>query len=834
MRTTGLRLLALIVGGLGAAGLRGGPLALAPAEDPGAFPLVSEGSAATLVLDPATDPAVIRAADDLRADVASVTGVTPAREARLPGAARAFVLVGVAGRSPLLDQLAAGGKIDLRPLAGAWETYVIQTVSQPFPGIDQALVIAGSDRRGAIYGIYELSAAVGVSPWQWWADVPARKRDRLFLAAGTHRFGPPSVKYRGIFLNDEDWGLQPWAARTFEPESGGIGPKTYAKVFELLLRLKANTLWPAMHACTKPFNAFPENKRLAGQYGIVMGSSHAEPMLRNNVGEWTAAPGDYNYLANRDGVLRYWEQRVAENGRYENIYTLGMRGIHDSAMLGPTTDPGRIRTLERIFADQRALLARQVSADVARVPQLFCVYKEVLDLYRGGLRVPDDVTIVWSDDNFGYVRNFPPPAAPARAGGFGVYYHLSYLGRPLAYLWLGTTPPALIWEEMGKAYARGADRIWIANVGDLKPAEIGTEFFLEMAWDARRWQAGNLAGFLPEWAARTFGPENAAEIAAVLGDWYRLNFQRRPEHLQWWLPRGTPGPSALTDAEVQSRLDALAGLRERAEALRARVPGAQQAAFYELVYYPVVGSALANERFFEGERGHRAAAQAADDRLAAETRFFNEELAGGKWRGLMALEPADAQWSSMRLARWTPPAAPRVPVPSPAPGTYLAFDAADFSGNTPRPGAAWTVIPGLGRTGRAVAVLPATALSRRLADAASAPRLDYSVAFPAAGSFVLQVHLLPTHPVAGSALRVAVALDDAPAQLIAFDPGDGGPGWAQGVLNAVRVATAPLTVARGGAHTLHVYGLDPGVVLDRLVIDLGGLTPSYLGPPSPR
>ena len=242
-----------------------------------------------------------------------------------PGAPRTVVIAAVIGRSPLLDRLAADRKLDLAQLVGAWESFVIATVPQPLPGIDQALVTAGSDRRGAIFGLYELSAMIGVSPWHWWADVTPPKKNRLTAAAGTHRFDPSSVKYRGIFINDEDWGLQPWAAKTFEPETGDIGPKTYAKIFELLLRLKANTVWPGMHPTTRAFNHYPRNKEVADAYAIVMGSSHAEPMLRNNVDEWTAPKEDYNYLANWDGVLRYWEQRVAENGRFENIYPLGMR-----------------------------------------------------------------------------------------------------------------------------------------------------------------------------------------------------------------------------------------------------------------------------------------------------------------------------------------------------------------------------------------------------------------------------------------------------------------------------------------------------------------------------
>jgi hypothetical protein len=812
------------------------PALLASAPAPDDFPLVRDGRAASFALEASIDPAVTRAVEDVRSDIESVSGIKPAMEHSIPVASRgSLVLVGIVGQSAWLAQLGTAGRLELHALAGAWESFAIAVVPQPFPGVDQALVIAGSDRRGAIYGLYELSAAIGVSPWHWWDDLPPTKKSALSIAAGTHRFGPPSVKYRGLFLNDEDWGLQPWAAHTFEPASGGIGPKTYAKVFELLLRLKANTLWPAMHPGTKAFNAFPENKQLADRYGIVMGSSHAEPMLRNNVGEWTAPSADYNYPTNRSGVLRYWEQRVAENGRYENIYTLGMRGIHDSEMQGPKTDAERIRTIEQIFADQRALLARHVRSDVARVPQMFCAYKEVLDLYRQGLRVPDDVTIVWPDDNFGYIRNFATASERARRGGFGVYYHLSYLGRPLSYLWLCTTPPALIWEEMRKAYDHGADRIWIANVGDLKPAEIPAEFFLQMAWDIDRWRGDTLPGYLRDWATRSFGPENATGIAAALDDYYRFNFQRKPEHLQWWLPGQVPQPSTLTDAEVRARLDAFAGLHQRVDALRDRIPPDRRDAFYELVAYPMIGAALANERFFEGERGNLAAAEAADARLATKTSYFNKELAGGKWRGLMSLEPADAQWSSMRLARWTPPARARTPVPSPAAGTFISLNASRFSAQSPRKGAAWTLIPGLGRTGEAVTVLPSTFASVELADAArKAPRLDYAVEFPAAGSFTLYAHLLPTHPIAGAALRLAVALEDDAPQLVKLDVGDGEPAWAQGVLDGIRLATTQLTVNSPGTRTLRIYGLDPGVVLDKLVIDLGGLTPSYLGPPSAK
>ena len=434
------------------------------------------------------------------------------------------MLIGTLGQSPLIDRLVTDGRLEARQIRGKWESFLITTV-------DGSLVIAGSDRRGTAYGVFELSQAIGVSPWYWWADVAPAHRDNLFLPAGTREFGPPSVQYRGIFLNDEDWGLQPWAAKTFEPEVGNLGPKTYAKICELLLRLKANTLWPAMHDVSTAFNELPENKLVADRYGIVMGSSHCEPLLRNNVGEWPKDnPAAYNFLTNPQGVTQYWAERLQTNGKYENFYTIGMRGIHDGPMQGPRGEAQIVDTLNRIFTVQRGLLAKYVDPDPTQVPQIFCAYKEVLSYYRGSLRVPPDVTVVFPDDNFGYMRYFPTSEEiAARPGGFGAYYHISYLGYPLSYVWLNTTPPALIWEEMSKAYDHGLQKFWMLNVGDLKPGEIGIDFFLQMAWDINRWNLKTLPDYLKSFAADQFGSAPANGIAAVLADYYRLGFQRKPE-----------------------------------------------------------------------------------------------------------------------------------------------------------------------------------------------------------------------------------------------------------------------------------------------------------------
>ena len=787
-----------------------GSIAVPAAAD---FPLVHAGRAAVLVIAPEDHEVVRLAGDDLARDIAAVTGVTPAHAGRLPEAAAPAVVIGTLGRSPALDRLVESGRLDVSDLRGAWESFVIAALPAG-PDTPPLLVIAGSDRRGTAFGVYELSQQIGVSPWHWWADVAPERREELTVPAGTRRFGPPSVRYRGIFINDEDWSLQPWAATTFEPEHGGIGPKTYARVFELLLRLKANTLWPAMHECTAPFNGDPRNAALADRYGIVMGSSHAEPMLRNNVREWTAPKPDYSYVTNRAGVLAYWEERARTNGRYEGIWTLGMRGIHDSGIQGARTDAERIAVLEQVFADQRDLLARHVAPAVERVPQMFCAYKEVLDLYRQGLRVPADVTIVWPDDNFGYIRNFASPEERRRPGGFGVYYHISYLGRPLAYLWLNTTPPGLIWSEMTKAHAHGADRIWIVNVGDIKPAEIGTEFFLRLAWDVKQWGPDAQSAFLEEWAAREFGREHAVETAALLGEYYRLNFQRKPEHLQWWLPRQPAAPSPLTTREIESRLWAFGNLRSRADQVAARLRPERQDAWFELVGYPIHGSALANVRYFRGELGQADLATAADAELKRLTARFNEEVAGGKWRGFMRLEPADDDWKSMRIAPWTLPDFP--PKPAPDPRAAVTVEAAAWF----RQEGAADIVAGLGRSGRAVTLQPDV-------------RLSYQVDLPEAGDWTVFVHLLPTHALQGDALRLGLALDDGPMQTLKLKVADGSPAWAQGVLDGARMTPAKLLVPSAGRHRLVLTGLDAGVAVDRLVLTRGTEHPGYLGVSSP-
>jgi hypothetical protein len=817
-------------------------------ETPASFPLVAGGEAAPIVL-PADVPEVVKiAARDLAADIAAVSGVKPE------------VVVSAEARS-----IAPRVELILAPpdLAGRWEAFRLAASSN-------VLTIAGSDRRGLAYGIYELSRRIGVSPWSWWADAPVIKRSELRLSLGAEPVDQPAVKYRGIFINDEDWGLEPWASNTFEPEVGNLGPRTYGRIFELLLRLRANCIWPGMHPTTRPFHTVPGNAAVADAYAIVLGSSHAEPMLRNNVNEWKQDAKLFNYLTNRTAVLAYWEQRVKERTNGESHFTIGMRGIHDSPIVGPKNQKERITTLENVFTDQRDLLARYLGAgDPTRVRQIFCPYKEVLDDYNAGLRVPEDATLVWPDDNFGYIRRFATPSERARSGGLGVYYHVSYLGAPLSWLWIDTLPPALIWAEMTRAYEQGARSVWIVNVGDLKNTERSMEFFLDLAWHADRTDLDAPVRFMRETAARDFGPTHAGAVVDILRRLHAINFARKTEHLQWHLTMTPYQPTELNETGIHARLNACAALLRDSDAVAERLPAAARDAYFQLVGYPVAITAAANERYFRSElaradvaRGrspeaNRAAEQDADSRIAKFTARYNNDIAGGKWRNIVTENGVFArEWKRFQRDTVTPrpepttnsvcpPAPPgSEPLASPAgarAGDFvehnkvISIHAGHFTSQLNLPsGAGWRVIPDLGRTGSAVTVLPSTTVIT----SNGAPSLEYRFHVATGGPATLRVRLLPTHPlVSGRGLRLAVAIDEGASLPLAattgFDPQKGE--WSDRVLaNATEAALQLPQPLAPGWHTLRLIAVDTGVVVDKLVLHLSELPPSYDGPAETR
>ncbi len=617
---------------------------------PGWFSVAASDQAASIHYD-ADDAAVVRiAAEALRDDIERVTGFISDVSTGAPVAGSQPILVGTLGQSSLIDDLVANEKLDVSLIEGEWEAYTAAVITDPLPGIERALVIAGSDRRGTAFGVFGLSEAMGVSPWYWWGDVPTPQKAAVHVESGVYVQPTPGVQYRGIFLNDEDWGLQPWAANTFEPEIGSIGPGTYATIFELLLRLHANVIWPAMHEWpvqTTPFYLIPENKVVADDYAIVISTSHHEPMLRNSHEYDESVLGPYNYWTNRTNIYNFWEERVIETAGYENIYTVGMRGRTDAGMLAPpgTTDAEKAEKIQNeIIPDQRQMLADHVNPDPSQVPQIFIPYKETLVQYQSGLELPDDITILWVDDNHGYIRQLSNAEERARSGGSGVYYHLSYWGVPRSYLWFCTTPPGMTRSEMIKAWDFDARRMWIVNIGDIKPHEIGTDFFLRMARDPEAFRDFDQHAYLAEWAARSFGSVHADAIATVLEEYYRLNIIVRPEHLNHTTTGfDFVGREGRGD-EAQTRLDEFTELVTAADAIYGQLSAEMRPAYYAMVLFPIRGSYQVNKKVLLAERSRlwaeqgrsatsalAAEAHAADTALREETAFYNLVNAEGKW-----------------------------------------------------------------------------------------------------------------------------------------------------------------------------------------------------------
>jgi hypothetical protein len=547
---------------------------------------------------------------------------------------------------------------------GKWESYTWKVIDKPQSNILKMLIIAGSDARGTAYGVFSLSEKLGVSPWYWWADVPVIRQKDLTLHIPEQYFSSPKVKFRGIFINDEDWGLQPWAAKTFEPETGDIGPKTYAKVFELILRLKGNLIWPAMHPCTKAFFYYPENKKVAEAYSIVIGTSHAEPMMRNNVSEWDEkSMGRFNYITNKEKVFNYWAGRVKETVANDVLYTMGMRGVHDSGMEGVKNTKEAVPLLEQIIKDQRELLTKYRVKPADSIPQVFTAYTEVLDIYDNGLKVPDDITLVWPDDNYGYIHRLNNDGEKKRAGGAGVYYHASYWGRPHDYLWIGSTPPTVMKEELMKALETGADKIWVLNVGDIKPMEFITDYFFRLAFDPHAASGKSFLNTLREWAKLTISkePEDVSSIEYILLKHYRLMYERKPEFMGW--SRTEPTTQTTNTEynhfyygdEAQKRIDEYEVLEKAVKQLRSNLAGSRaEAAFYQLVYYPVVCASWMNKKFLYRDKAmfyakqnrvsandYAAMSKAAYESIVKETEYYNNLLAGGKWKNIISMKPRD-------------------------------------------------------------------------------------------------------------------------------------------------------------------------------------------------
>ena len=919
------------------------------------FTLVSASQAATLLIDPSEELVVHKAAEMLRKDILEITGkdlqTGTSYNKKKTGPKIIVATLGAGGKKSLFNTVNKIMKEDFSDLEGKWESFRIQTARL---NGEKVLLVVGSDRRGTAYGLLEISRMIGVSPWTWWADVHPEKKTTLTLADPYTDMPSPSVKYRGIFINDEDWGMHPWAGKNYEPEVGDMGPRTYARIFELLLRLRANTIWPAMHECSKPFFTVPGNLQVADTFAIMISNSHCEPMLRTNTGEWdTKTLGPYNYFTNKERVLKYWEDRIVEAGHNENIYTIGMRGIHDGRMEGASNVTEYLNGLRQVIKDQRDILTRHIDSDITRIHQIFIPYKEVLEVYDAGLEVPDDVTLIWCDDNYGYIRRLSNAEEQKRSGGSGVYYHVSYWGRPHDYLWISSTQPAVAWLELQRAYEYGARQMWIINVGDIKPAEYLTEMCMDMAWNIKSIQTGATKGHLEAWMKRTFGDNPGEQLAEAMNKYYELAFIRRPEFMGWSQTEPTTqvrdsefNPFEMGD-EIATRLEAYRKLDSTVQALASKVPARLQDAYFELVEYPVRGAALMNAKHLNAQMARllqthqiKAAEKYAEkstqayQEIVSLTERYNKATAGGKWDNMMSMAPrnlpvfAPAPLPSSFEATDSPKlwfegeSAPSVPYSTRnkiGTTSFMILDRADkfvriydapsvswitkpewlmllpdetneehpdervyrFSlderkmteamegglvevkaGNSTfriavegiRPPLQqdaferdqavvipvednlqrntnplrWRELPGLGYSGRAMTIFP---LQYTLQDDPTKnPYLEYTFYSTSSGVADLRVYFLPTHPADGkSDLRYAVQIDGDALQTASIRTYDRDDRWKANVLRNQAIGTTQHVLAPG-KHILRIYPVDPGLVLDQIMVDFKKNRKFYIVP----
>lgn len=713
------------------------------------------------------------------------------------------LLVGTLGESDVLNELK--GLVDLSAIAGKHEAFLLQVISLRGKPM---LIVAGSDKRGTAYGLLEVSRLMGVSPWEWWADVRPSKRQSFHLDASFRTCQSPSVAYRGIFINDEDWGLTPWSGQTYEPTTvkGEIGPGTHARIFELLLRLRANTFWPAMHECSVPFYCTSGNKEMADKYGIFLGTSHCEPMMRNTNGEWKrTGKGDYDYVNNRAAVISFWEQRVKEVAGSDNIYTLGMRGVHDGKMNGAHTIAEQKAVLVDVLKEQRQLLSHYVNTDVTKVPQVFIPYKEVLDIYNAGLQVPDDVTLMWCDDNYGYIHHLPTVQERARKGGNGVYYHVSYWGRPHDYLWLSTTHPSLVHTQMKQAYEHGIQQLWILNVGDIKPAEYQTELFLDMAWNIEEVNNMGTTAHLKNWLIKAFGTSVATQITPVMQEYYRLAYICKPEFLgHTRVEEKDPAYKIITDLpwseqEIRERLAAYELLSTQVENIEKKLTSSQYDAYFQLVKYPVQAAAQMNKKLLVAQLArHKKAdwneSDAAYDSIASLTDTYNC-LGNGKWNRMIDFRPRQLpvfQRVAQQQVEHDLPAG-RIPL-------YL-FNGTDYTASSGE------VAPceGLGYQGQSLL------LNRDSS-------IDFSLTSLPSDSIEVEVRLLPNHPVEGNRLRFSLSINGQQPVIFSYQTEGRSEEWKQNVLRNQAIRKVKLPVGKEQIHSIRITAMDKGVVVDQVAV----------------
>ncbi len=711
-----------------------------------------------------------------------------------------------------------------RELQGNWERYAIDTKGN-------SLYITGSDARGLAYGVFHVSEAIGVSPWYWFADVPIDRTDRRVYEYAENYVSPsPTIKYRGVFINDEDWGMKTWAAENYEKELGDIGPKTYDRVCELILRLKGNMLAPAMHTCTGAFYSHPESQRVADKWGIMITTSHCEPLLFNNAApsEWDKSrDGEWNYETNSATILKKLDDRIRETAQYDNIYTMGMRGLHDEAMKGSTDPTDRARTLEKVIAKQRNILEKYKGRKAKNIPQIFVPYKETLDIYDAGLRVPEDITLVWPDDNYGYMKRVSNTKEQRRRGHSGVYYHISYLGTPHDNLWIATTAPMLMYEELLKAYTAGADRYWLLNVGDIKPMEIEMQMFMDMAYDFSSFSYENANTYQGEFLARLFALDSQLPtLNFILDNYYRLAWDRKPEFMGYEMEWDTKENNRLHDTDfsfqtgtAQKRLKDYQDICKAYDSIERQLSPEQRPAFFEMLGYAVHSAYQVNRKFLYAQANHETgevayAEQSKDACREIENlrKRYNTQL-DGKWNKMISEVPPGytAQYHKMPQYSDIPTDAYRLPDEQRHPELLHKIELASLSLSGP-----FRLLNGIGTDWKALQ------MGQPLDGMRSPSSIDIPI--PAnnlpvnADSISLCISVVPMWPVsADRSNRFSVRVDNGKAEICENIFKEWGWEWKLQVLENRKefVLTLPLDTARRD-HVITLSIIDPGQIIQKI------------------
>lgn len=799
------------------------------------FPLTG----AVICVDPADDPLVLQSANLLQQDIEMVTGMQLRIVSSVP-ATTAIIIGSMAGSLPVTSP-GKKEKINTSILKNKWEAYLIQSTGNQ-------LIVTGSDKRGTAYGVFELSRQLGVSPWYWWADVPVEKKTSVYIKKNISITDAPKVKYRGIFINDEAPALANWSREKF----GGFNHHFYEKVFELLLRLKGNYIWPAMWG-----NAFYDDDSLnittAERYGIVIGTSHHEPMMRAH-DEWRRyGTGQWNYDSNSTRLKAFWRTGF-QRAINEKIVTIGMRGDGDE----PMSEKTATTLLERIVADQRQIITEVTGKPAGETPQLWALYKEVQDYYDKGMRVPDDVTLLLCDDNWGNIRRLPSANEKKRKGGYGIYYHFDYVGGPRNYKWINTNSIARVWEQMHLAWAYNAREIWIVNVGDIKPMEFPASFFLDYAWNPENTGPGDLQRYTEKWAADQFGEKYAKDIASVITAYTTFNARRKPELLD-------AGTYSLPD-EWATVVNDYNNLLKKADAINEQLPATYRSAYFQLVLHPVKASANLNTMYYNVAQNREAYKNKwPETNTYADNvkRFYLEDslittayhqLNNGKWNHMM-------DQAHIGYTNWQQPPQQKMPevqylspdsiierktqekrdlkranIPAGIAGNIfyeeeekgVSIAAAHFTRAIHSNNIRWKVLPAHGRTGGAITTFPVTATAQQPVN--NAPHVEYDFYTYSKGDVSINTYCSPTLNFHNSetGLQYAVSIDDEAPQIISINKAGN---WDKWVAENIITRSSKHKLLTPGKHTLKYWMVNSGVVLQKLVLDFGNVKKSYLGSP---